>query len=152
VPKAKADTAEPGPVGNIKWLDDVARHDYDAAEAYLSLKLDLEAARKVVKRLRKAPVARRRTNDILRAAGLTPAPLDDPGVMKDLVKVIEGKQLSPVLVVSGETGADIADGYHRVSLVYCLDPLRRDPAQACLTIRCGRAGKRFGSRNATPAG
>ncbi len=118
----KADAVESGPVENIKWLDDVADHDYAAAEAYLSLKLDVESAGKVVKRLRKAPITRRRANDILRAAGLTPAPLDDPGVMKDLIKVIEGKELSPVLVVSGEAGADIADGYHRVSLLYRLDP------------------------------
>jgi len=116
------DAVEPGPVESLKWLDDVAGHDYDAAEAYLSLKLDVESAGKVVKRLRKAPITRRRANDILRAAGLTAAPLDDPGVMKDLVKVIEGKELSPVLVVSGEAGADIADGYHRVSLVYRIDP------------------------------
>ena len=116
------DAVEPGPVESLKWLDDVAGHDYDAAEAYLSLKLDVESAGKVVKRLRKAPITRRRANDILRAAGLTAAPLDDPGVMKDLVKVIEGKELSPVLVVSGAAGADIADGYHRVSLVYRIDP------------------------------
>jgi hypothetical protein len=122
VAKAKVDAVEPGPVESLKWLDDVAGHDYDAAEAYLSLKLDVESAGKVVKRLRKAPITRRRANDILRAAGLTAAPLDDPGVMKDLVKVIEGKELSPVLVVSGEAGADIADGYHRVSLVYRIDP------------------------------
>ena len=121
------DAVEPGPVTSIKWLDDVASHDYDAAEAYLSLKLDVESAGKVVKRLRKAPVTRRRANDILRAAGLTAAPLDDPGVMKDLVKVIEGKELSPVLVISGESGADIADGYHRVSLVYRLDPYAEIP-------------------------
>ena len=120
--KEKLDAVEPGPVESLKWLDDVAGHDYDAAEAYLSLKLDVESAGKVVKRLRKAPIMRRRANDILRAAGLAAAPLDDPGVMKDLVKVIEGKELSPVLVVSGEAGADIADGYHRVSLVYRLDP------------------------------
>ncbi len=116
------DAVEPGPVQSLKWLDDVAEHDYDAAEAYLSLKLDVESAGKVVKRLRKAPITRRRANDILRAAGLTAAPLDDPGVMKDLVKVIEGKELSPVLVVSGNADADIADGYHRVSLVYRIDP------------------------------
>jgi hypothetical protein len=127
VAKQKGDVVEPGPVENIKWLHDVAGHDYDAAEAYLSLKLDVESAGKVVKRLRKAPLTRRRANDILRAAGLTPAPLDDPGVMKDLVKAIEGKALSPVLVVSGETGADIADGYHRVSLVYRLDPYGEVP-------------------------
>ena len=111
----------------IKWLDDVAGHDYDAAEAYLSLKLDSEAVSKVVKRLRKAPLTRRRANDILRAAGLTAAPLDDPGVMKDLIKVIEGERLSPVLVISDRAGADIADGYHRVSLVYRIDPYAEIP-------------------------
>ena len=58
---------------------------------------------------------------------MTAAPLDDPGVMKDLIKVIEGKALSPVLAVRAETGADIADGYHRVSLVYRIDPYGEIP-------------------------
>jgi hypothetical protein len=117
-----AETAE-----NIKWRDDVAPHDYDSAEAYLSLKLDGDALGKAVKRLRRAPLTRRRANDILRAAGLTAAPLDDPGVMKDLIKVIEGTRLSPVLVVSDGVSADIADGYHRVSLVYRIDPYGEVP-------------------------
>lgn len=125
--KEQTDTVEAGPVKSIKWLDDVAGHDYAAAEAYLSLKLDVESAGKAVKRLRDARLTSRRANDILRAAGLTAAPLDDPGVMKDLVKVIEGKELSPVLVVRGKRGADIADGYHRVSLVYRLDPYGEIP-------------------------
>ena len=125
--KDKAETLETGPVEKIKWLGDVADHDYAAAEAYLSLKCDSEAARKIVKRLRKASLTTRRANDILRAAGLTAAPLDDPGVMKDLIKVIEGRRLSPVLVVSAETGCDIADGYHRVSLVYRIDPYGEIP-------------------------
>lgn len=111
----------------IKWRGDVARHDYAAAEAYLSLKFDEEAVHKMVKKLRKAPLSKRRANDILRAAGLTAAPLEDPGVIKDLIKVIEGKLLSPVLVVSAESGADIADGYHRVSLVYRVDPYGEVP-------------------------
>lgn len=125
--KAKTETLESGPVEKIKWLDDVADHDYESAEAYLSLKLDKEAVNKVVKRLRNARLTIRRANDILRAAGLTAAPLDDPGVMKDLIKAIEGRQLSPVLVVSAKTGADIADGYHRVSLVYRIDPYGEVP-------------------------
>ena len=116
-----------GPVERIKWRAEVADHDYAAAEAYLSLKSDKETVHKTVKRLRKAPLTKRRANDILRAAGLTAAALDDPGVMKDLIKVIEGKPLSPVLVVSAETGADIADGYHRVSLVYRIDPYGEVP-------------------------
>jgi hypothetical protein len=125
--KAKTETLESGPVEKIKWLDDVADHDYASAEAYLSLKFDKEAVDKIVKRLRNASLTTRRANDILRAAGLTAAPLDDPGVMKDLIKAIEGRHLSPVLVVSGDTGADIADGYHRVSLVYRIDPYGEIP-------------------------
>ena len=80
----------------------MAEHDYAAAEAYLSLKLDEHDLAKAGRRLREAPLTSRRANDILRAAGLTPAPLDDPGVMKDLIKVIEGKPLSPVLVLQRE--------------------------------------------------
>ena len=60
--KDKARTPDGGSVEKIKWLDDVAGHDYDAAEAYLSLKLDSEAVSKVVKRLRNAPLTRRRAN------------------------------------------------------------------------------------------
>ena len=105
----------------------MASHDYESAEAYLSLKLESSAVAKIIKRLRKAPLTRRRANDILRAAGLTAAPLDDPGVMKDLIKVIEGDRLSPVLVVSDGMSADIADGYHRVSLVYRIDPYGEVP-------------------------
>jgi hypothetical protein len=97
------------------------------AEAYLSLKLSEDAVAEAVQRLRKATLTTRRANDILRAAGLTPAPLDDPGVMKDLIKAVEGKRLSPVLVLSGNKGADIADGFHRVSLTYRLDPYSEVP-------------------------
>jgi hypothetical protein len=110
------------PAVHVKWAAAVAEHDYRAAEAYLSLKLSEEDVAKSVHRLRKAELTTRRANDILRAAGLTAAPLDDPGVMKDLIKAIAGHPLSPVLVLSGKKGADIADGFHRVSLVYRLDP------------------------------
>jgi hypothetical protein len=47
--------------------------------------------------------------------------------MKDLIKVLEGERLSPVLVISNATSADIADGYHRVSLVYRIDPYGEVP-------------------------
>jgi hypothetical protein len=125
--KEKSQAPVPEQAEKIKWRDDVAPHDYDAAEAYLSLKLDSDALSKAIKRLRKAPITRRRANDILRAAGLTAAPLDDPGVMKDLIKVMQGTRLSPVLVISDGTSADIADGYHRVSLVYRIDPYDEIP-------------------------
>ena len=107
---------------HIAWAAEVANHDYAAAEAYLSLKLGADAVARAVERLRQAELTTRRANDILRAAGLTAAPLDDPGVMKDLIKALRGGQLSPVLVLADKRGADIADGFHRVSLVYRLDP------------------------------
>ena len=72
MPKANRKAGDVEQVERVKWLDDVADHDYAAAEAYLSLKLDAEVVKKAVKRLRKAAVTRRRANDILRAAGWTP--------------------------------------------------------------------------------
>jgi hypothetical protein len=106
----------------IAWLDDVADHDYDSAHNYLSLKYDEERAGEMVRRMKKAKVTSRRANDILRATGLSPLPLTDPGVRRDLLKLLNGEKLSPVLVVAQKAGADIADGYHRVSLAYNIDP------------------------------
>jgi hypothetical protein len=117
-----ASTGPVQPAVHVRWADAVAEHDYSAAEAYLSLKLSEEKVAKCVGRLRKAELTKRRANDILRAAGLTAAPLDDPGVMKDLIKAIAGEPLSPILVLNGKKATDIADGFHRVSLVYRLDP------------------------------
>ncbi len=121
--QAKRGTSPVGsePLG-LRWLDDVVGHDFDAAKAYLSLKFDEKQASTAVAHLRKAKVTRRRANDILRACSLVPLPLDDPGVRRDLLKAVSGKLLSPVLVVSTDDGGDIADGYHRVSLAYHLDP------------------------------
>lgn len=107
----------------IRWRKDVAKHDFDAALAYLSLRLATSHhAAEAVGRLREAKITTRRANDILRAARLDPAPLTDPGVLKDLIKVARGEKLSPVLLVNQPLGVEIADGYHRVSLVYALDP------------------------------
>ena len=121
--KAKGGTSPPVSESlGLQWLNDVAAHDFDAASAYLSLKLDEKQAASAVGRLRKAKVTRRRANDILRACSLVALPLDDPGVRRDLLNAVSGKRLSPVLIVSTGDGGDIADGYHRVSLAYHLDP------------------------------
>jgi hypothetical protein len=105
----------------IDWLKDVVSHDFDSAYGYLSLRLDAERAKLAVKALKKAEITTRRANDILRACGYAALPLSDPGVSKDLAKSGQGK-LSPILVVSFGHGGDIADGYHRLSLAYNLDP------------------------------
>jgi hypothetical protein len=110
------DTADA--VTYLRWKKDVEDHDYAAASSYLSIRFGESRADKVAKELSKLPVITRRANDILRAVGRDPLPLSDPGVLKDLKKVLGGEKLSPVLIARG----DIADGYHRVSLAYALDP------------------------------
>jgi hypothetical protein len=111
----------------IAWEKDVAEHDYEAAFNYLTLKFDNKRAGQIVDRLKKTKLTSRRANDILRATGLVPLPLTDPGVRRDLVKLLSGEKLSPVLVFDQEPGADIADGYHRVSLAYNIDPFMSVP-------------------------
>ena len=102
----------------LKWKKEVADHDYAAASSYLSIRYGEDRAQEMSAKLRKLPVISRRANDILRAVRRDPLPLSDPGVLRDLKKVLAGEKLSPVLVAD----ADIADGYHRVSLAYALDP------------------------------
>jgi hypothetical protein len=107
-----------GVVQYLRWKKDVAEHDYAAASSYLSIRFGEGRAEKIAAELRKLPVITRRANDILRATGRAPLPLSDPGVLKDLQKVLSGEKLSPILLAQ----ADIADGYHRLSLAYALDP------------------------------
>ena len=111
----------------IPWLKDVADHDYEAAHNYLTLKFDEKSAREKVANMKKGELTLRRANDILRATSLVPLPLIDPGVKRDLLKVLNGEKLSPVLVCDQKPTADIADGYHRVSLAYNIDPFMMVP-------------------------
>jgi hypothetical protein len=105
-------------VSYLQWKKDVSHHDYVAASGYLSIRFGETRAQEVSAKLQKLPVITRRANDILRATRRDALPLSDPGVLKDLKKVLAGETLSLVLVAEG----DIADGYHRVSLAYALDP------------------------------
>jgi len=107
----------------LRWKKDVAQHDYAAASSYLSIRYGQSRADQVAAELRKLPVIKRRANDILRATGRVPLQLSDPGVLNDLKKVLGGEKLSPILVAEG----DVADGYHRLSLAYALDPYAEVP-------------------------
>src|ERR1700722_978390 len=102
----------------LRWRKDVADHDYAAASSYLSIRYGEARAQEVSQKLRKLPVITRRANDILRAVRRDALPLSGPGVLRDLKKGLAGERLAPVLLAD----ADIADGYHRVSLPYALNP------------------------------
>jgi len=114
-------------VGKLRqnWKEAPDDHDYPAAEAYLSLLMPPAKARQVVGRLRKAAIVRRKGKDLLRTSRLAALPPENFHVARDLKKVKDGKELSPVLLVRGQLATDvpltIADGYHRICASYHLD-------------------------------
>lgn len=107
------------------WKDEPDDHDYPAAENYLTLLMPPAAAKRLVVRLRRAPVLRRKAKDLLRASRLPILPRDNFHVAADLKKARSGKKLSPVLLVRGRLLDDvplsIADGYHRICASWYLD-------------------------------
>ncbi|HTX63040.1 MAG TPA: hypothetical protein VMD28_05345 [Acidimicrobiales bacterium] len=107
------------------WKQEPDEHDYPAAHDYLSLLLGDTDAGHVVKALEGAAVVHRKAKDLLRASRLQLLGPEDPEVLKDLGKVNQGERLSPVLLVRGDLGSDVAmtvaDGYHRICASYHLD-------------------------------
>jgi hypothetical protein len=108
-----------------RWTEKPDAQDYPAAEEYLSLVTPAPAAKSLVRRLRNAPLVKRKAKDLLRASALPLLAPDDYHVAKDLKKVAAGQLLSPVLVVRGIVGTGVplvvADGYHRICAGYHLD-------------------------------
>jgi hypothetical protein len=56
----------------IRWKKDIASHDFDAAEAFLSIRLKPDKAKRLVRRPKHAKVSERGANGILRASGREP--------------------------------------------------------------------------------
>lgn len=107
----------------IRWLASPEEHNYPAAQSYLSLIFDEEAARAHVRRLRKAKVSEFKAKDIFRASGLSLLGVSNSHVEKDLRKVRRGTELSPLLLVRQTALGKVvvADGYHRLCAVYTFD-------------------------------
>jgi hypothetical protein len=107
------------------WKEEPDEHDYPAAESYLSLIVQPDAADEVVARLRKADVQHFKAKDLLRASRLALLPAENFHVAADLRKVKHGQPLSPVLLVRGKMAQDVAltvaDGYHRICASYVLN-------------------------------
>ncbi|HKV31208.1 MAG TPA: hypothetical protein VJT14_09360 [Candidatus Dormibacteraeota bacterium] len=115
----------PAKAAKETWKKVPDDHDYPAAEDYLSLLMPPAQAKRVVRRLRAAPLVTRKAKDLLRASRLPALLPENFHVASDLKKVKSGKQLSPVLLVRGQLTSDvsvtIADGYHRICASYHLD-------------------------------
>jgi hypothetical protein len=109
----------------VKWLPKPQKHDYLAAEDYLSLLMSPKQAAEWSKKLAAAKneVTHRKAKDLLRASQLALLGEDDKEVAADLRKVAAGVSLSPILLLRGRNRHPlvIADGYHRICASYWID-------------------------------
>ena len=107
----------------IEWLEEPEEHGYPAAESYLGLLFEQKAAADFVRRLKKAGMSKFKAKDIFRASGLSLLGVSNHHVEKDRAKILQGKKLSPLLLVRDTVRSKviIADGYHRLCSVYQFD-------------------------------
>ena len=109
----------------VNWLPKPQRHDFQAAEDYLSLIMPAKKAADYRQKLSEAKddITHRKAKDILRASQLALLGEDNKHVASDLRKAASGAALSPILLLRGdeEHPLIIADGYHRVCASYWID-------------------------------
>ena len=74
-------------------------------------------------KLRKQKITKFKAKDIFRASGLSLLGVSNSHVGKDQKKILDGEQLSPILLVRDQQNGKviITDGYHRLCAVYSLN-------------------------------
>jgi hypothetical protein len=89
----------------------------------LSLIFEPRTVAKVVKQLKRAPVAEFKAKDIFRASGLPLLGISNAHIENDRKKILKGMRLSPLLLVRHTANGKviIADGYHRLCALYMFD-------------------------------
>ena len=109
----------------VQWLPKPEKHDFQAAEDYLSLIMAPKRAAEYRRKLAAAKddITHRQAKDILRASQLALLAQDNKHVASDLRKAASGTPLSPILLLRGNDAHPliVADGYHRVCASYWLD-------------------------------
>ena len=109
----------------VKWLPKPEKHDYQAAEDYLSLIMPAKRAARYRQKLAEAEndIMHRKAKDILRASQLALLDEKNKHVASDLLKVSSGQALSPILLLRGDgiRPLIVADGYRRACASYWID-------------------------------
>ena len=107
----------------VRWLDRPEDHNYPAAESYLSLLFEQDEVKSLISKLDKAEISEFKAKDIFRASKLSLLGVSNHHVDKNIDKIEEEKELSPILLVrdSKTRTVIIADGYHRMCAIYHYD-------------------------------
>jgi len=115
----------------IKWLKKPQKHDYPAAESYLSLTFDPQVAKTFADELERAEMTTIPAKDIFRASRVSLLGISNSHVEKDRSRIIRNVKLSPLLLVRDTHHGRliIADGYHRLCAVYSFDEDARIPCK-----------------------
>jgi hypothetical protein len=144
----------PDSVTKVTWLPKPEKHDYQAAEDYLSLLMPPAKAADLRQKLtaKAAEMTHRKAKDILRASQLELLSQENKHVAADLQKVASGAALSPILLIRGSDThlLIVADGYHRVCASYWLDENTNIPC--VLVLPPGRPQPRWAAMKASWAG
>jgi hypothetical protein len=111
------------PTSIIKWFDSPQKHDYPAAQSYLSLTMKPDLVKKIVGALKKAQMTTFKSQDIFRASQLSLLGVSNSHVEKVRAEIVAGQEISPLLLYREKTSGRliIADGYHRLCAVYGFD-------------------------------
>ena len=107
----------------IKWMESPEEHNYPAAESYLSLLFDDGVVTRLVEDLEKCKIKEFKAKDIFRSSRLSLLGISNSHVDKNIDKIEDGKDLSPILLIRDprERMVIVADGYHRLCAVYHYD-------------------------------
>jgi hypothetical protein len=107
----------------IKWFDGPQKHDYPAAQSYLSLTMKPSIVDKIVAALKQAEMTVFKSKDIFRASRLPLLGIGNYHVEKVRAEILAGQQISPLLLYREKITARvvIADGFHRLCAVYTFD-------------------------------
>jgi disulfide oxidoreductase YuzD len=104
----------------IKWQQESDEKDFPAAASYLGLLYDKYDVKSLIKKLKYSKSSQFKAKDIFRASGLSLLGVSNFHVEKELKKIEDNEDLSPILLVRDEKNKKviIADGYHRMCAVY----------------------------------
>ena len=107
----------------VRWLSKPQKHDYPAAQSYLSLIVKPRMAKRLVQKLADAEIVEFAAKDIFRASQVPLLGSGDSHVSRYRKLIARKQPISPLLLCRDlEHGKlIIADGYHRLCAVYTFD-------------------------------